>query len=167
MRTRLGLVAIALILTACGGGSSDTPSDSASATETTAAATAADFGTAIDLGGGVSVTISAPGTFTPGAFASNYLPGQVADLFTIDVANKGTAPLDLSSISFAPTSGTAFCSDVLDGDNGINGAPTDPVAAGATASFKYAIACDAKVGDPLALGITYSDTNLTLAGKLV
>jgi hypothetical protein len=166
MRTRLGLVAMALILTACGG-TPAAPSDSASATESTTAATAADFGKAIDLGGGVSVTVSVPGTFTPGSFASNYLPGQVSDLFTIDVTNKGTAPLDLSSISFAPTSGTAFCSDVLDGDNGINGAPTDPVAAGGTASFKYAIACDAKVGDPLALGITYSDTNLTLAGKLV
>lgn len=166
MRTRLGLVAIALILTACGS-TSAAPSDSASATDSTAAATAADFGKAIDLGGGISVTVSAPGKFTPGSFASNYLPGQVADLFTIDVTNKGTAPLDLSSISFAPTSGTAFCSDVLDGDNGINGAPTDPVAAGGTASFKYAIACDAKVGDPLALGITYSSTNLTLSGKLV
>lgn len=166
MRTRLGLIAVALVLTACGSGTAADTSADPTDTETSAAATSADFGAPLDLGSGVTVTISAPATFTPGDFASNFLPGQVADLFIIDVKNSGTAPLDLSSISFAPTSGTAFCSDVLDGDNGINGAPTEPVAAGASTSFKYAIACDAKVGDPLALGITFGETNLTLASTL-
>lgn len=167
MRARLGILALAFALTACGSGpAADAPTDSAAATETSAAATAADFGKALDLGSGVSVTVSQPASFTPGAFASNYLPGQVADIFTIDVKNAGTTALDLSTIAFTVTSGNNFCSDVLDGDNGINGAPTDPVAAGGSVSFKFAIACDAKVGAALDLTVGFADVNASLKGKL-
>lgn len=167
MRARLGLVAIALALTACGGNTATTTdtTDNVDVTETTAA-TAADFAAPIDLGQGVSITISQPAAFTPGAFASNYIPGQTADLVTIDVENAGSTALDLSTILFTPTSAGNFCADLLDGDNGINGAPTEPVAAGASVSFKYAVACDAKVGDPLELAVAYGDTSVSLAGKL-
>ena len=168
MRARLGLLALAtaLTLTACGSSDSGSTSDTVDAVESTAAATAADFGSPLDLGSGVSVTISAPATFTPGDFASNYLPGQTADLFTIDVKNDGTAALDLSTVVFAATADGISCVDVLDGDNDINGAPTDPVAAGGSVSFKYAIACDAKAGAALQLGVTFGDTNAALDGKL-
>jgi hypothetical protein len=167
MRPHLGLVVVALVLTACGSTAPAAgPSDEAAATETSAAATAAQFGAPLDLGSGVAVTISAPASFTPGDFASNYFPGQVAQLFTVAVENKGTAALDLSTVTFAATSSGNFCTDVLDGDNGINGAPTDPVAAGGSVSFKYAVACDAKVGDPIELGIVFGDTNAALTGKL-
>jgi hypothetical protein len=40
------------------------------------------------------------------------------------------------------------------------------VAAGGSVSFKYAVACDAKVGDPIELGIVFGDTNAALTGKL-
>lgn len=168
MRARLGLAAVALMLTACGssGSATDTPTDGAAATETTAAAASADFDSPIDLGSGVSITISAPASFTPGDFASNFIPGQTAELLTIDVKNTGTAALDLSTILFTPTSAGTFCSDVLDGDNGINGAPTEPVAAGGEASFKYAVACDAKAGDPLELAVTFGETNVSLSATL-
>lgn len=169
MRVRLGLLAIAtaLTLTACGG--SDTTADTTddvTATETTAAATAADFNEPLDLGAGVSLTVSAPAAFTPGDFASNFIPGQTAQLFEIAVSNTGDAALDLSAILFTPTSGGTYCSDVLDGDNGINGAPTEPVAAGASASFKYAVACDAKAGAPLELTVTFGETNVSLKGTI-
>lgn len=169
MRARLGLLALAtaLTLTACGNSeaANDTEAD-VTATETTAAATAADFNAPIDLGAGVSLTISAPAAFTPGDFASNFIPGQTAQLLEIEVSNTGTTALDLSTILFTPTSAGTFCSDVLDGDNGINGAPTEAVEAGASTSFKYAVACDAKVGDPLELTVTFGETNVGLAGTL-
>lgn len=167
MRARLGLIAIALSLTACGGGTTaDTASDGADATETAAAATAAEFASPLDLGSGVSITISRPSSFKPGDFASNYFPDQTADLFTVDVMNAGKTALDLSTVLFTATADGVACIDVLDGDNGINGAPTEPVAAGGSVEFKYAIACDAKPGAALELGVAYGEVNAALAGKL-
>lgn len=167
MRARLGLVALALVLTACGGSTAtDAPADSADPTESSAVVSKSNFAAPIDLGAGVAITISAPAAFTPGDFASNYFPGQTANVFTIDVQNSGKAALDLSTVLFTPTSGGVSCIDVLDGDNGIVGAPTDPVAAGGSVSFKYAIACDAKAGAPLELGIIFDTVNTTLTGSL-
>lgn len=167
MRARLGLVALALVLTACGGSTAtDAPSDSANPTESTAVVSKSAFATPIDLGAGVSITISQPTGFTPGDFASNYFPGQTANVFTIDVKNAGKSALDLSTVLFTPATGGTSCIDVLDGDNGIVGAPTEPVAAGGAVSFKYAIACDAKAGAPLELGIIFGEVNTTLAGTL-
>lgn len=167
MRARLGLVAVALVLTACGGNTAtDSPSDSANPTESAAVVSKSDFGSPIDIGSGVSITVSKPAAFTPGDFASNYLPGQTANVFTIDVNNSGKTALDLSTVLFTPTSAGMSCIDVLDGDNGVVGSPTDPVAAGGTAEFKYAIACDAKAGEPLELGVVFGDVNTTLAGSL-
>ena len=170
MRARLGLIALvtAISLTACGGGdSTDAAVDTnVEGTETAAPSVTADFGAPLDLGNGVSVTISAPEAFTPGDFASNYIPGQVTDLFTIEVQNDGTAALDMSTVVFTATSGGNFCADVLDGDNGITGAPAEPVAAGASVSFKYAIGCDAKAGDPLELTVAIGETTAGLTGKL-
>lgn len=167
MRARLGLVALALVLTACGSSTpTDAPSDGANPTETTEVVSKSNFAAPIALGAGVSVIISKPAAFTPGDFASNYLPGQTANLFTIDVKNAGKSALDLSAVLFTPTTGGASCIDVLDGDNGIVGAPTEPVAAGGSVSFKYAIACDAKAGAPLELGIIFGDVNSTLTGTL-
>lgn len=172
MRIPVAITALALTLTACGGSSSgsgstgaESPSASASASASSTAVTAA-FGAAADLGGGVKVTVSAPANFKPGSFASNYMPGQVPDVFDITVDNKGAAALDMTSVLVSATSGAATCTDVLDGDNGINGAPTDPLATGATSTFKFAIACDAKVGDPLAVTVTVGTNSVTLNGKL-
>ena len=166
MRARLGIVALALLLSACGSGSETASSDVPDATESTTAAVAASFAAPVDLGNGVSITISEPASFTPGDFASNYLPGQTADLFTVDITNSGADALDLSTITLSAMSGANVCMDVLDGDNGINGAPTDPVAPGATSSFKYGIACDAKAGDDLAITVAVGETNIALKGAL-
>ena len=106
MRARLGIAALALLLSACGGGStSGSTTDTADVAESTAAAVAATFGSPVDLGNGVSITISDPQSFTPGSFASNYLPGQTADLFTVDVTNSGADALDLSTITLSAMSG--------------------------------------------------------------
>lgn len=162
----VGLVA-ALALTACGGKKADpastaTPSDTA----TTTAATSGGFGSALNLGAGISLTISAPKSFVPGQFASNYLKGQAANIFDVTVKNAGTTDLDPSTILFTINSGTNACPDVLDGDNGITGAPTDPIAAGASTTFKFAIACDAKAGDALSVAVAVGAGTASISGKV-
>ncbi len=161
------LVIGALVLTSCGGKKADSTA-AATATPTTSAAPSASggFGSALALGSGVTLTISAPKTFSPGTFASNYLPGQAANVFDVTLKNAGTTAIDPTTISLAASSGSNTCTDVLDGDNGVAGAPTDPIAAGATANFKYAIGCDAKAGAPLRLDITIGTATASIDGKI-
>lgn len=141
------------------------PSEQTAVEEVEATATIG-FDTPLDLGDGISITVATPKAFTPTIFASNYIKGQVANVFSVDVKNAGTADLDLSVLSLVVESGTAFCSEVLDGDSGINGAPLEAVAAGASASFKYGIACDAKKGVPLNLKITLGTNIISVDGTL-
>lgn len=161
------LVIGALVLTGCGKKSDNaSPSPTQSATATAAPTASGGFGSAIALDNGVSLTISAPKTFTPGTFASNYLPGQAANSFDVTLKNGGTTPIDPTTISLAASSGANTCTDVLDGDNGVTGAPTDPIAAGATSTFKFAIGCDAKTGAPLHFDITVGTSTASIDGKL-
>jgi hypothetical protein len=161
----VGLVA-AVALTACGGKKADSGASNTPSTSTSSAATAGGFGSALDLGKGISLTIGAPKTFVPGAFASNYLKGQAANLFDVTVKNGGTTPLDASTILLQAASGANTCTDVLDGDNGITGAPIDPIAAGASITFKFAIACDAKSGDALTLSVGVGTGTASITGKV-
>lgn len=161
------LVIGALVLTGCGkknDNASATPSETATATSAPTAS--GGFGSAIAVGSGVSLTVSAPKAFTPGNFASNYLPGQAANVFDVTLKNGGTTAIDPTTISFAASSGANTCTDVLDGDNGVTGAPTDPIAAGATSNFKFAIGCDAKAGAPLHFDITVGTSTAAIDGKL-
>ena len=161
------LVIGALVLTGCGKKANDastTPTPSATETATTAAS--GGFGSPVTLGGGISVTISAPTSFKPGNFASNYLPGQAANVFNVSLKNGGTTAIDPTTISLSANSGSNTCTDVLDGDNGVAGAPTDPIAAGATATFKFAIGCDAKTGAPLHLDVTVGSSSAGIDGKI-
>lgn len=161
------LVIGALVLTGCGK-KSNTASGSPkeTATATTAPTASGGFGSPLALGNGISLTISAPVSFKPGTFASNYLPGQAANVFDVTLKNGGTAAIDPTTISLAASSGTNTCTDVLDGDNGVSGAPTDPIAAGATSTFKFAIGCDAKAGAPLHFDITVGTSTASIDGKI-
>lgn len=170
MKKSLTVVVVigALVLTGCGkkannASSSTTPTPSATAST---AAASGGFGSPVTLGGGISVTVSAPTSFKPGNFASNYLPGQAANVFNVTLKNGGTAAIDPTTISLAANSGTNTCTDVLDGDNGVTGAPTDPIAAGATSTFKFAVGCDAKVGAPLHVDITVGSSSAGIDGKI-
>jgi signal transduction histidine kinase len=91
----------------------------------------------------------------PTKFASNYQKPQIPNKFEVTVVNGGAKVLDLATVSIATKSGTNTCVDVLDGDNGINGAPTDTLKPGATVTFTYGIACMAKIGDPLELTASF------------
>lgn len=169
MKKSLTLVLVigALVLAGCGK-KSDTAANTPTptATASTAPTAAGGFGAPLSLPGSVSLTISAPAKFTPGTFASNYLPGQAANVFDVTVKNGGTVAIDPATISFAASSGTNTCTDVLDGDNGVSGAPTDPIAAGATANFKVAIGCDAKTGAPLNFDVTVGTATASIKGKI-
>ena len=161
------LVIGVLVLTGCGkksntGATTPTPTPTAS----TAPTATGGFGAPLTLENGVTLTISAPKKFAPGTFASNYLPGQSANVFDVTLKNGGTAAIDPATISFAASSGTNTCTDVLDGDNGVSGAPTDPIAAGATSNFKVAIGCDAKAGGPLNFDITVGTSTASIKGKI-
>lgn len=161
------LVIGALVLTGCGNKKADTAATATDTPSASAAATASGgFGSALALGAGVSLTISTPKTFSPGTFASNYLPGQAANVFDVTLKNGGTTAIDPTTISLAASSGANTCTDVLDGDNGVTGAPTDPIAAGATANFKFAIGCDAKAGAPLHFDITVGTATASIDGKI-
>lgn len=167
-KTLVSLSAIALAalsLTACGNKApKELPASEVVTVEEAAPTATIGFDSPLDLGNGVSLTVAAPASFTPTIFASNYVKGQVANVFSMNVTNGGTSDLDLSTLGLVVESGAAFCAEVLDGDSGINGAPLEALAAGASTSFKYGVACDTKKGSPLNLKITFGSNVIAVAG---
>ena len=161
------LVVASMSLTACGNKTPKALPASSQPAEAEVKVTASiGFDTPLDLGDGVSLTVAKPAAFSPTIFASNYVKGQVANVFSMNVTNGSKAALDLSTLSLVVESGTAFCAEVLDGDSGINGAPLDPLAAGASTSFKYGVGCAAKAGAPLNLKITYGKNLIAVKGTI-
>jgi len=164
------LGASALLLTACGGGSTQ-GTDKAngknqSLVDNSATVTGA-AGNDIDLGNGVKIKLSEAKHFVPGQFASNYVKGQTANLFEATVTNGSKSAIDWATVSFViTTSNGGACPDVLDGDAGVNGQPTDPLAAGASETFKFGIACDVKPGADLNVKITVGDKSADVKAKL-
>lgn len=164
----LGLIAT-IALSGCGKsdtGLNTTPGDGSEFVENVAPTVATRFGAPLDLGADVTITFQENAKFTPGAYASNYQKGMAANKFDITVENKGSGPLDLANMVIAMTSGIDTCVDILDGDNNINGAPTEPLAAGASATFTYGVGCIAKAGAPLDLTVSLNDAVVAVAGTL-
>jgi hypothetical protein len=155
-------------LSACGNKvPKERPVSAPTATEAAVEVATIGFDAPLDLGNGITITVSKPVQFTPTIFASNYVKGQLANSFGISVKNDGTEPLDLSLLSLIVTAGTSFTAEVLDGDSGITGAPLEPLAAGATTSFKYGITSAAKKGTALNLKITLGTNVISVDGTLV
>ena len=124
------------------------------------------FDKPLDLGGGVSVTVSAPTQFTPTQFMTNFdQKAKTANFFTVTIVNGGKTPLDFSTVSLEADSGANVCFDVL-GDQDINGAPTDPLKAGGLTSYKYGVGCKAASGDPLSLTVRIGESTVAVEGKL-
>lgn len=164
------LIAVTLIaglaLTGCGKKAETAPTPTESPTPSATPTVSNAFGSPITVGKGITVTISQPTTFTPGQFASNYLPGQAANVFTATLKNESGSEVDPSTISLVASSGSNTCTDVLDGDNGISGAPTEPIATASDVNFKFAIGCDAKSGQPLHIDITIGSNTVALDGTV-
>lgn len=124
------------------------------------------FDKPLDLGDGVFVTVSAPTVFTPTQFMTNFdQKPKTSNYFTVTIKNGGNAALDFSTVSLEADSGTNVCFDVL-GDQDINGAPTEPLKAGAEVSYKYGVGCQAKSGDPLSMTVRIGGSNVAVEGKL-
>lgn len=160
-----------LVLTACGGGSTEgtdvANGENQDLVDVGTSDVSGAVGGDIDLGNGVTLKLSQPQSFTPGAFASNYAKGQTANLFEATVTNGGSKALDWATISFiATTTGTAACNEVLDGDNQVNGQPQGTLAAGASETFKFGVACDTKPGADLNVAVTVGDKTAEVKGKL-
>jgi len=179
--SRFTLVALAaagaaLTLAACGGGSSGAKGSPSSAQESSLVQNTSvkpqasgAFGSVVTLPSGVAVTLTNQALFQTTKFSSGQIDGQRYNSFDITVKNATAAPLDLGTLILTATAGAAgSCVDIFDGQVGIQGAPTDPIAAGASATFKWALSCPGKVGDPLNITMTTDGTtNVEVIGKLI
>lgn len=179
--SRLALIAIAtsglvLALTSCGGGTSGGQASGNSAQSSSlvtapsvAAQASGSFGSVVTLPSHVAFTLDKLTVFIPTKFSSGQIDGQTFNSFDITVKNATTAPLDLGALILTSVTGTAgACVDIFDGQVGLQGAPSDPVAAGRTTMFKWAISCPGKAGDPLTISMTTDGVaNVDVKGKLV
>lgn len=159
----------ALLLSGCAKedkGLNANPGDANNLVDNGATTVESGFGADIKLGSDLTVSFAENVSFIPGTYASNYQKGQVPNKFEITITNGGSTALDLSTIAISAKSAKEVCVDVLDGDNGITGAPLVPVAAGKSVSFTYGIGCNAKVGDPLELSATIAADVVAVTGTL-
>jgi predicted small lipoprotein YifL len=125
------------------------------------------FDSDIKLPTGETYRLSSPTKFTPGKFAAGQVPGQSFNRFEVSVTNGGTADLDLAVLIVSGTTSGGACVDIFDGDNNINGAPLEPLAAGATKKFGWALSCPGAAGDELKVKLISGETALIEAtGKL-
>lgn len=167
----LSPVALLLLagLTACGGGSESASTDDQSLVTNTEEAPQATggFGSPVVTPDKVSYTLSAPAHFTPGKFASGMLPDNLNQRFDLSVVNNSGKDLDLATLIVTGTTSTGACVDIFDGDNAMEGAPTTPLANGATATFSWGLSCAGKSGDDITVRLSDGTTTLIdVVGKL-
>jgi hypothetical protein len=161
----VAVVALSILRSVTNGGS-DLPKDKTTLVQDAAPVATIAFDTPLDLGGGVFVTVSAPERFTPTQFMTNIdQKPKSSNKFNVTIKNGGKTPLDFTSVSLIAESGANVCFDVL-GDLNINGAPTDPLAPGATATYAHGVGCQAAAGDPLSLTVQIGTSKVVVAGKL-
>ena len=170
IKSKLALtIALALTLSACGGGDEVAQVDDQSlVTEVEEAPQASGgFDAPVVTPDKVTYTLSSPANFTPGKFASGMLPGQINERFDLNVTNGSAAELDLATLIVKGSTTTGECVDIFDGDNQMEGAPTTPLAAGASAKFSWGLSCPGKNGEDIS--VLLSNANVTLievTGKL-
>lgn len=170
IKSKLALtIALALTLSACGGGDEVAQVDDQSLiTEVEEAPQASGgFDAPLVTPDKVTYTLSSPANFTPGKFASGMLPGQINERFNLSVTNGSAAELDLATLIVKGSTTTGECVDIFDGDNQMEGAPTSPLAAGASAKFSWGLSCPGKNGEDIS--VLLSNANVTLievTGKL-
>lgn len=162
---------LALTLSACGGSknsSSSGKSDESLVTQPTVEAQASGgFDNAITTPDKNSFTLSSPAAFTPGKFATGMVIGQTFNRFIVTVTNGTSQPLDLTALIVKGTTPGGECVDIFDGDNKINGAPQEPLAAGTSLNFDWALSCPGKSGDELTVTLFNGESALIAAkGKL-
>jgi hypothetical protein len=170
IKSKLALtIALALTLSACGGGDEVAQVDDQSlVTEVEEAPQASGgFDAPVITPDKVSYTLSSPANFTPGKFASGMLPGQINERFNLNVTNGSAAELDLATLIVKGSTTTGDCVDIFDGDNQMEGAPTTPLAAGASAKFSWGLSCPGKAGEDISVLLSNGTVTLIeVTGKL-
>lgn len=147
------LATTALLLSACGGTEEvdTTASEELIEAPVQEVEASGGFNSPVKIASGVSFTLSEPTSFKPGKFAAGQLPGQRYQQFKVDINNGSTAAVDLATLIVAGKTTSGVCVDVFDGDNGMEGAPQEPLAAGKSISFNWGLSCDGKSGEDLSL----------------
>ena len=170
IKSKLALtIALALTLSACGGGDEVAQVDDQSlVTEVEEAPQASGgFDAPVITPDKVSYTLSSPASFTPGKFASGMLPGQINQRFNLNVTNGSAAELDLATLIVKGSTTTGDCVDIFDGDNQMEGAPTTPLAPGASAKFSWGLSCPGKNGEYISVLLSNAGVTLIeVTGKL-
>jgi hypothetical protein len=165
----LSALALATSLSACGGDSASSGTDDQSLVTTVEEKPQASggFDTPLVTKDKVSYTLSTPTHFTPGKFASGMLPGYLNERFDLVVVNNSGKELDLATLIVKGSTATGECVDIFDGDNAMEGAPTTPLANGATSEFSWGLSCSGKSGEELSVLLTNGTTTLIeVTGKL-
>jgi hypothetical protein len=95
------------------------------------------------------------------------LPGQINERFNLNVSNGSAAELDLATLIVKGSTTTGDCVDIFDGDNQMEGAPTTPLAAGASAKFSWGLSCPGKAGEDISVLLSNGTVTLIeVTGKL-
>ncbi|MBF8252211.1 MAG: hypothetical protein HW379_553 [Actinobacteria bacterium] len=164
--------ALLLLLTACGGKSTEsstTAEEEQALTETveTTPQATGGFDAPVITPDKVSYTLSSPSNFETGQFAAGQLPGQLNEKFTVSIINDSAAALDLATLIVQGSTAAGVCVDIFDGDNAMEGAPTDPLAVGATKTFDWGLSCPGAVGDEFTVVLSNAGVNIVeVKGKL-
>ena len=170
IKSKLALtIALALTLSACGGGDEVSQVDDQSlVTEVEEAPQASGgFDAPVITPDKVSYTLSSPASFTPGKFASGMLPGQINERFNLNVTNGSAAELDLATLIVKGSTTTGDCVDIFDGDNQMEGAPTTALAPGASTKFSWGLSCPGKAGEDISVVLSNGTASLIeVTGKL-
>ena len=162
-------IALALSLSSCGGSDQAATVDDQTLVTTVEETPQASggFDAPVVTPDKVSYTLSSPAHFTPGKFASGMLPGQINERFNLSVTNGSAADLDLAILIVKGSTTTGACVDIFDGDNQMEGAPTTPLATGATATFSWGLSCPGKSGDDISVVLANGEVNvISVTGKL-
>lgn len=171
--TLTGVAAIVMVTTlaACGGGNSgaQTPSSAPTTSAPVVVQASGAFNSIVTLPSGVAFTLNKQAVFTPTKFSAGQIDGQRFNSFEITAKNGAKTPLDLSALILTATTVNAgACVDIFDGQIGISGSPSDPIAPGASITFKWALSCAGKAGDPLNISLTTDGvTNVDVKDKLI
>lgn len=165
----IGAFVLALSLTACGGGGESSGKDNQSLVTTVEEkpqATGA-FDSPVVTPDKVSYTLSSPSHFVPGKFASGMLDGNLNQRFDLTISNNSGKELDLATLIVKGSTASGDCVDIFDGDNSMEGAPTTPLAAGASSNFSWGLSCSGKSGEELSVTLTNGIQSLIqVTGKL-
>ena len=164
--------ALLLLLSACGSKtaeSSTTTEEGQALTENveTAPQATGGFDAPVVTPDKVSFTLSSPSHFATGKFAAGQLPGQLDQKFTLSITNNSAADLDLTTLIVMGSTSAGVCADIFDGDNAMEGAPTDPLAVGASTTFGWGLSCPGAVGDEITVALTNAGVSIVeVKGKL-